>query len=316
MTLKRTLCGKTVGLTGAGGFVGVAVTNSLLQCGASVRALVGPSGHPANHPPPEVCATYGDIEDEETLRSSLQGSELVIHLAGPASVVASFDSPLEYERVHVRGTFALLEACRELGVRRVVYISSAEVYGNAVGNPVSEGSPLQALSPYAAAKIAAEKLVEASAGDQGLQVVILRPFCIYGPLGHPASLLGTIIRQAIEEDAVRVRDLRPVRDYCYVSDLADAILRASTIDVDHEVVNVGTGQGTSVQQLASLVLELLGRDIPIIELAGQRRCGGSEILRSVADTRHAFDVLSWSAAVSLRKGLQATIQWERSLKES
>jgi UDP-glucose 4-epimerase len=159
-------------------------------------------------------------------REGLWIADAVIHLAGPPSVAASFDLPAEYARIHVGGTATVLDACRRLRIRRLVYLSSAEVYGQPQTNPVREDHPLEARSPYAAAKIGAEKFIESFAYSFALQSVILRPFSVYGAGLCSQSLIGAILHQARHGDSVRLATLAPIRDYCHVKDVATAILLA------------------------------------------------------------------------------------------
>ena len=300
--------GKTIFITGAGGFIGSAVVAALLRCGARVRALAGAPDDAIRELPREVLAVRGEITDEAAVSELMAGADAVVHLAGPPSVAGSFEQPVEYVRVHVSGTATVLAACRRLNVRRLVYLSSAEVYGCPQTNPVREDHPLQARSPYAAAKIGAEKLVESFAHAFAIGATILRPFSIYGPGLSSASLIATIIRQAQQGGCVRLASLTPVRDYCYVEDLASAVVRACAVEGAPPVaINIGSGVGTSVGDVASLVLRIIGREMPIIE-TGAGRPGGSEINCLIADTRKAQAQLRWAPAYTLERGLAETIE--------
>ena len=300
---------KTILVTGGGGFIGPAVIDLLLKRGAKVRTLVGAPGDKVRDPPPQVTSIRADITDSSAIREFTAGADVVIHLAGPASVAASFESAVEYSRVHVGGTTALLDVCRRVGVRRFIYLSSAEVYGRPHTIPVREDFPLQARSPYAAAKISAEQFVEAFVRGFGLQAIVLRPFSIYGPGSPSESLIGTILRQAQRDDSIVLRDLKPTRDYCYVTDLAEAILYSCTALLpEFCIANIGTGIGTSVAGLARLILEILGRNIPVTEGPEKKRPESSEIYNLVADPRKAQTILGWVAKTTLQSGLERIIQ--------
>jgi UDP-glucose 4-epimerase len=243
------------------------------------------------------------------VRELVEGADAVVHLAGPASVSESFENASEYTRVHVSGTAALLDACRAGGVERFVHISSAEVYGQPGTELVHEGQRLEARSPYGAAKIGAEKLVEAFVLDVGIQAAILRPFSIYGPGLSRQSVLGTILHQAQNDDCIQLRDLKPIRDYCYVDDLAQAIVLSCVAKLEGRcVINIGTGIGTSVGELAQLVLKVRGLDLPIRECNHEKRPATAEIFRLVADTSLARKVLGWSSQIPLALGIQKTAQ--------
>jgi UDP-glucose 4-epimerase len=194
-------------------------------------------------------------------------------------------------------------------IRRVVHISSAEVYGRALTGSVREDHPLNPRSPYAAAKAAAEQFVRAFTEAFGTPSVILRPFSVYGPGLSPESLIGIICRMARSSDAIVLNDLAPVRDYCFVDDVANAVLRSCIEPVEGVITcNIGTGQGTSVAELAGAILRLLGRRIPIRELAGKTRPGNSEIYHLVADPGLAWSSLKWRASIGLESGLHQTLR--------
>ncbi len=297
-----------IAVTGAGGFLGPVVVDALARAGARVLALIGPPGADARTPAGASLVAKADICDGSALRTFLAGADAVVHLAGPASVSASFQDPSRYVRIHVEGTAALLQACRAQGVAKVVYVSSAEVYGRPLRSPVSEEHPLSARSPYGAAKIGAEKLIEAYVCAFGLRAVVLRPFSVYGPNSSAESLISRIIQLARSGLPVTLRDLKPVRDYCFVSDVAQSIVAACSFQgAALEVFNIGTMRGTSVERVAALILEGLGLSSPIQEGSDRDRPGSSEIFELIADNRRAGDILDWKPAVSLEEGLRMTL---------
>jgi UDP-glucose 4-epimerase len=234
------------------------------------------------------------------------GADAVVHLAGPPSVAASFRDPLAYLRVHAEGTATVLEACRGAGIRHLVYVSSAEVYGQPLRSPVPEDHPLSARSPYAAAKICAEKLIEASAHGYGLRAVILRPFSIYGPGASPQSLISRIVALAGANEPIVLRDLKPIRDYCHVTDVARAIAQACALETRSlEILNVGTMRGASVGEVAKLLCDALGVRGPVQEAEDRDRPGASEIYELIADNRRARAFLRWEPEVTLEEGLRS-----------
>lgn len=306
--MERALEGKRLCVTGAGGFLGPNAVEALARAGAHVQAIIGPPNAAARIPPGAATVAEVDICDTPALMKRIAGADVVVHLAGPASVAASFEDPARYVRIHAEGTASLLQACRADGVRKIVYISSAEVYGRPRRNPVSEDEPLSARSFYGAAKIGAEKLIEAAVHSFDLGAVILRPFSVYGPGASPQSLIPRIIDQARRGSPVELRDLRPVRDYSFVTDVAEAIVLAcSTQTRDFDVFNVGTMQGTRVEHVARLIVNAMGLDLPVRESGDRDRPGRSEIHELVADNRRARDRLGWEPRVPLEEGLRRTI---------
>ena len=300
---------QTVVVTGAGGFIGRAVVDAFLRRDWAVRALVGAPGQQVGELPDNVELFRAEITDATAVTALVDGADAVVHLAGQASVRASFDAPSDYSNVHVSGTATVLEACRRNKVKRLVYISSAEVYGRPQSTPVGEDHPLQARSPYAAAKIGAERFVESFVYAFQMEAIVLRPFSIYGPGLASQSLIGTILEQSRNGDRVELRDLKPVRDYCYVGDIADAIACSVAVPIDRlHYINLGSGQGTNVAQLARLILELIGRDMPVCEITTNRRPGKSEIYELICDPQLAHTVLGWCTTTTLKSGLENTIR--------
>ena len=304
--MPHSLEGKTVVVTGAGGFIGPFVVHALLMRQTRVYALMGAPGQATCPVPAEVVPVVGDITDAAVISDLVDGADLVVHLAGPASVRDSFTQPNEYARVHVCGTATVLEACRKRGVKRFVYLSSAQVYGPPQTELVREDNRLEARSPYGAAKIAAERLVEAVAGGTGMRAAVLRAFSIYGPGLSSESVLGTILRQVQSSDCVQLQDLRPVRDYCYVEDLADAIILSCTASFEGScTMNIGTGIGNMWVDLARLVVDRFGRDLPIREVNQQSVAPNLD--RLVANPNLARQVLGWNPKTLLRLGITKTI---------
>jgi nucleoside-diphosphate-sugar epimerase len=306
--MEKPLHDKLITVTGAGGFLGPVAVDALARKGARVQAIIGPPHEAARTPAGAAYVAQADISDSTALEKLVAGADAVVHLAGPASVAASFQDPARYVRIHGEGTAALLQACRAMEVRKLVYVSSAEVYGRPLSSPVGEEHPLSARSPYGAAKICAEKLIEAHVHAFGLRAVILRPFSIYGPGASAESLIPRIIGMARSGLPVVLRDLRPVRDYCFVTDLAEAIASACSVQQGElDIFNIGTMQGTNVERVASLILDAFGMTGPIRESGDRDRPGKSEILELIADNRRAREILGWRPAVPLEEGLRMTL---------
>jgi nucleoside-diphosphate-sugar epimerase len=303
------LAGETVVVTGAGGFIGSVLTTALLGQGARVRVLAGAPGQDTSRLPAGVQPVHADISDHAVLDQLSAGGAVCIHLAGLPSVAASLEAPLEYQRVHVGGTLAMLEACRRAGVRRFIYVSSAEVYGRSGMEQVGEDHPMAPRSPYAAGKAAAEQYVGAYARAFGMETVVLRPFSVYGPGMSRHSVLGTILRQTRQAGDVVLADLRPVRDYVFVSDVIEGILRAAVLPGSDQTFNLGTGVGTSVETLARTAMRVADRRLTLRCDPALRRPREAEIHHLVADPSCSERVLGWRAVVPLGEGLRRTLHW-------
>ena len=295
-----------IAVTGAAGFIGSHTVATLART-HPLKVHAGPLSETRNVAGVAV-VLKGDITDSALLDELVQGVRVVVHAAGPPSVAESFDHPAEYMRVHAVGTACALEACVRAGVKRIVYVSSAETYGNRTPACVAETQPQSASSPYGAAKIGAEQLVRAFALAGKIEAFVLRPFSVYGPGMSPNGVVAQFLEQALRHEVIRVRDPRPVRDFCFVSDVADAVAAACTAPLDRfAIANLGSGSGTSIGELATLASELAGA--PGIAEAGEKRPFGAEISCLIADVAQAKELLGWTAQTSLRAGLTQTIEW-------
>jgi nucleoside-diphosphate-sugar epimerase len=305
-------------VTGAGGFLGAALVRRLVELGARVRALVGPAAAPELlAPPPDVVAAYGDLTEPRVLDGLFDPSHgelaCVYHLAGPPSVVGSFAEPARYLQIHAGGTAAVLERCIAARVARLVYVSSAEVYG-VVHGPVTEEHPRQPRSPYGAAKLAAELVLESCAAVGGVQATVLRPFSIYGPGAGPRSLIAGLVAAAVRGEPSRVADPAPVRDYCFVSDAIEAIVRGGDRDgLAARAYNIASGRGTSVEDVARAVLRAAGRGELAVLPAAPDRPAAAMTYALIGNPARARDELGFRAEITLDDGLARTLRaWRTS----
>jgi len=310
--------GRRVLITGAGGFIGSHLAETLVRAGAHVRAFVrytssGGWGWLDESPlRDELEVVAGDMRDPETLAPALQDVEVVFHLAALIAIPYSYTTPLAYVRTNVEGTVNLLEAARAAGVARVVHTSTSEVYGTARSVPIDERHPLQGQSPYAASKIAADKLAESFHRAFGLPVVVLRPFNTYGPRQSARAVIPTIIAQALAGRPVELGALTPTRDFTFVDDTVRGFMLAGTAPVAvGQTINLGTGSEIAIGDLAQLIGELLGQPIAIVHGQMRDRPAGSEVERLCSDNRLARELLGWAPEVGLQAGLRATIDWLR-----
>lgn len=308
--------GKRVLVTGAGGFLGSHLIERLVGLGARTRALVhyradGSRGwldHSSVKNEVEIVA--GDICDRDSVLRAVRDVEAVFHLAALIAIPYSYHAPLSYVRTNVEGTLNVLQAARTCGTARVVHTSTSEVYGTAKEVPIQETHPLQAQSPYAATKIAADKLAESFHLAYGLPVVTVRPFNTFGPRQSSRAVVPTIIAQCLNGRTVRLGNVEPTRDLNYVSDTVEGfVLAAASPASIGSTINLGSGREISVRDLASLIGRLLDRSI-VIETEEQRiRPEGSEVERLLADNTLSRRVLGWESCIALEEGLRRTIDW-------
>ncbi len=312
--------GTAVLVTGAGGFIGSHLAERLAQDGARVRAFVrynsrsdpGLLRYVAPEAARAIEVVMGDLKDPESVRRAAAGSEVVFHLAALVGIPYSYHAPLDYVQTNVLGTAHLLAAAREAGVRRLVQTSTSEVYGTAQYAPIDERHPLAGQSPYAASKIAADKLAEAYHRSFDLPVATIRPFNTYGPRQSARAVLPTIITQALTGERISLGALHPTRDLTFITDIVEAFLAVGARErAVGEVFNVGTGREVTVERLTEVVGGALGRRLRIEVEAARVRPAASEVERLLCDAGRAREVLGWRPAVSLEEGVAATIEWIR-----
>ena len=316
------LAGKQVLVTGAGGFIGSHLTESLVRSGANTRALIrynsaGSYGWIDKLSlKSQIEVILGDIRDSDSLGRAMRGVDTVFHLAALNAIPYSYLAPVAYLRTNVEGTLNLLQASLAADVRLVVHTSTSEVYGTARYVPIDEDHPLQGQSPYSASKIGADKIAEAFHSSFGLPVAVIRPFNTFGPRQSARAVIPTIITQALTQAEVRLGNLSPTRDLNYVVDTVDGFLRvADCPKAIGQVINIGSGQEISIHDLATTVLILLGKDLPIVSDDERIRPKASEVERLVANNARAREILGWQQSYTLKEGLTETIEWiERNLE--
>ena len=311
--------GKTVAVTGAGGFIGSHVVERLLAEGARVRAMLrytsrGQRGcleHLDAEALAGVALTHGDVRDFDAVREFLRGADVVFHLAALIGIPYSYEHPQEVIDTNIIGTTNVLLAARELGtIGRVVLTSTSEVYGSALRIPMDEEHPLQAQSPYSATKIAADALGLSFHRSFGLPVAIARPFNAYGPRQSARAVIPAIITQALAGGPLRLGTLDTTRDFTFVEDTARGFLAVAASDAAlGEVVNLGSGTEVSIRDVVANVGAIVGRELSVEGDEQRMRPAKSEVSRLHSDSSKALRLAGWRAEVPIEQGLRGTTEW-------
>jgi len=266
---------------------------------------------------PETMASVevvlGDVRDPNSVDEFVFDAEVVYHLAALIAIPYSYRAPRSYLETNAGGTLNVLEAARRHGTPRVVHTSTSEVYGTARRVPIDEQHPLQAQSPYAASKIAADKLAESYVLSFSLPVVTLRPFNTFGPRQSARAVIPTIISQlAAGQAEVQLGAVAPTRDFTFVTDTAQAFVAVGSAPLEQvagKVLNSGTGREISIGDLAATVAALMGRPMQVAAAVERLRPPDSEVMRLVCDFSAMQSATGWSPNRTLEDGLSATIAW-------
>lgn len=310
-----------VAVTGAEGFIGSHLVEALVRRGYRVRAMVlynmySSRGWLESLAPDildQVQVVFGDVRDPASVRGLVEDTAVVYHLAALGSVPYSYSAPRSFVDTNVIGTLHVLEAVRACRTPRLVHTSTSETFGTARAVPIGEGHMLQAQSPYAASKIAADKLVESYHLSFGTPVVTLRPFNTFGPRQSARAVIPAIIIQlAAGSRQLKLGALNPTRDFSYVTDTARAFVElgeAPGSAVLGELFNAGTGSDVSIGQLAEDIAGLMGVEADIIEDSERLRPKDSEVMRLVCDASRLRYRTGWQPEVSREEGLRRTIEW-------
>ena len=297
-------------ITGAAGFLGAPLANSLVADGHRVVGLDDLSTGDPQRLSPEVHLVRGDVNDRPKLWSLLQDVDCVYHLAARVIVPESVLYPREYNLVNVGGTVTLMEAMRDVGVKRVILISSGTIYGNQRNQPMKESCRPNPRSPYAVSKLSAEYYVRTIGDLWEIETVCLRVFNAYGP-GQPLPpshppVIPYCLRQAMDNGTIVIHgNGEQTRDYVFIEDVVDAMVAASFAEkINRLIINVGSGKETSVNEIVKTVKDLTGTK-PEIVVNKSHDSGPS---RMCADLALATKILGYHPKVNLKEGLIRIIE--------
>ncbi len=311
------LSGKRALVTGAGGFIGSHLVEYLCSQGVKVTALFRYTSGASLGALDGSAALkkfkkqFGDIRDPEVCQRAVKKQDIIFHLAAHIAIPYSYLSPRDFVEVNVNGTTNLLQAALEVkSLKRFIVVSSSEVYGSAQYTPIDESHPLCPQSPYAASKVAADKMAESYHKSFGLPLTVVRPFNTFGPRQSARAIIPTIICQALASSKLKLGSTTPKRDFLYVKDtvrgMALAALASKTIG---ETVNLCSGQEISVRELVGRIGALVGKKLTITRDTRRVRPKNSEVTRLLGSGKKAQRFCGFQAEYSLDDGLQETIDY-------
>lgn len=306
-------------VTGADGFIGSHLTELLLSEGYEVRALsqynsFNNNGWLEDIPDSDgLEIVSGDVRDAAFCRRITAGCDTVFHLAALIAIPYSYEAPGSYVETNVGGTLNMCQAALDCGVRRIIVTSTSEVYGTAKYVPIDESHPRQPQSPYSATKIGADAIAQSFYNAFGLPVVTARPFNTYGPRQSARAIIPTIITQiANGAKEIKVGDLRPTRDFNYVTDTARGFLAlANAPGIEGRDLNISTGTEISMADTLAMIARLMESDVRYVTDPARLRPGNSEVFRLCGDSTALRELTGWRPRFTLEEGLAQTIEWFR-----
>lgn len=312
-------------VTGADGFIGSHLTEALVRAGHDVRAFVlynsfnswGWLDHCAGDVKGKFEVFAGDIRDPNGVRTAMKECDAVLHLAALIAIPYSYHSPDTYVETNIKGTLNIVQAARDLGVRKVVHTSTSEVYGTARFVPITEEHPLQGQSPYSASKIGADQIAMSFYTSFNTPVSILRPFNTYGPRQSARAVIPTIITQiANGKRQIKLGAVHPTRDFNYVADTVAGFMAALNSERGiGEVINIGSNFEISIGDTARAIALAMGAEIEILTDEQRLRPEKSEVERLWASNAKAKELLAWQPHYGgldgFQRGLAETVAWFR-----
>ncbi len=312
---------KKVLVTGADGFIGSHLTETLLEAGYDVKAFAYYNSFNSwgwlDTLPKEklnqIEVFTGDIRDPNGVREAMKGVDGVFHLAALIAIPFSYHSPDSYVDTNIKGTLNVLQAARDLNTERVLVTSTSEVYGTAQYVPIDELHPYQGQSPYSATKIGADRLAESFYRSFDLPVSIVRPFNTFGPRQSARAVIPTIISQLLAgKEEIKLGALSPTRDFNYVKDTAAGFLAIARSDKTiGEEINIATQQEISIGQLAEEIIAQINPKAKIICDEQRLRPEKSEVNRLLGSNEKIKRLTDWEQKYTFAQGIEETIEFIR-----
>jgi dTDP-glucose 4,6-dehydratase len=309
-------------VTGADGFIGSHLVERLIKLGHKVKAFTFYNFRGSNgwldgiekKLLKDLNIISGDIRDYNFLEKQTKGFDVIYHLAALIAIPYSYYSPQSYIDTNITGTYNILKSSQKNNISKIIITSTSEVYGTAQTVPIKENHPLNAQSPYAATKIAADQLALSFYRSFDLPVTILRPFNTYGPRQSARAVIPTIISQLVSKNKfLRMGNLKPTRDFTYVEDTVEAFILALKKNILGEIINIGNKFEISIEDILDIFKKDFNYDFKVVIDQNRVRSKKSEVFRLLASDLKAKKLLQWKpryqGIVGFKKGLEKTIEW-------
>lgn len=306
-------------VTGADGFIGSHLVEKLIDEGQKVRAFVYYNSFNSwgwldtlpKHILNEIEVFTGDIRDPNGVRQAMKGIDEVFHLAALIAIPYSYHSPDTYVDTNIKGTLNILQASKELEIKRILVTSTSEVYGTAQYVPIDEKHPLQGQSPYSATKIGADKLAESFYRSFDMPITIVRPFNTYGPRQSARAVIPTIITQLLSgQTEIKLGSLTPTRDFNYVKDTVNGFVEiAKSSRTIGEEINIATQKEISIGELAQEMIDQINPNAKIVCEEERLRPEKSEVNRLLGDNKKIKTLTNWQVQYTFKQGIAETVDF-------
>jgi dTDP-glucose 4,6-dehydratase len=313
--------GKTVLITGGLGFIGTSLIQRLLQnneYNIIIFDKTRSSSWPKHLPKDikirkRISIINGDITKRRSVDQAVKRADVIVHMAARTNTFGSLHHATPTVITNVLGTTMILESAAKHNIERFIFFSSSEVYGNQVENtPMDESHPLNPITPYAASKVAGEKLAHSFFLTKHLPIIIFRPFNAYGPFQTLDKMIPIFITKLLRDNPITLNHGgKPRRDWVFVDDHARAVIQALETPIEKvngHVFNVGTGKATAIKDIATKLLILLGKDKKLLTIIPSTS-SQPETMGNVGISTKIASVLGWKPQTSLDEGLGKTVEW-------
>ncbi|PLX15522.1 MAG: NAD-dependent dehydratase [Candidatus Muiribacterium halophilum] len=311
--------GKKILVTGADGFIGSNLVESLVDIGADVKAFCyynsfntwGWLDSFSKEKIDKIEIFTGDIRDPNGVYEAMKDIDIVFHLAALIAIPFSYHSPDSYVDTNIKGTLNVVQAAKRLKTKRILVTSTSEVYGTAQYIPIDEKHPRQPQSPYSASKIGADCIAESFFRSFDLPITIVRPFNTFGPRQSARAIIPTIISQlASGMKEIKLGSLTPTRDFLYVKDTVNGFIEiAKSQKTIGEDVNIATNSEISIEKLANTLIKLINPEAKIITDENRIRPEKSEVNRLYGCNKKITTLTEWKQKYSFEQGIKETIEW-------
>ena len=309
-------------VTGSEGFIGSHLVEKLILKGHKVKALVLYNDHNKygwldsidEKIKNEIEFILGDIRDLDFIIGQTKKIDIIFHLAALIGIPYSYLSPFAYLKTNIEGSMNIFRASLNNNIKQVIHTSTSEVYGSAKYTPIDEKHPLNAQSPYAASKIAADQMGNSFFDSYNLPITTIRPFNTFGPRQSARAVIPTIILQAIRGNEINLGFVNSTRDFTYITDTVEAFIQTiNNKKTIGETINLGTGHEVSIKTLVKIIGDIMKKKLIIKVDKNRIRPKKSEVSRLLSTNIKAKKLLKWkpelNSQAGLEKGLKLTIDW-------